>query len=88
MSLNYTPLRHKMLAKIKAGQVCRGLGTNGWWIMGVLPSTYGMCERAIDSMAGQLAVLPAAARHDTPLELTEAGALILATWNGAHGEPT
>lgn len=87
MSLNYTPLRHRMLAKIRDGEVCRGLGVDGWGIRGVLPSKRGICERTVDSLVGPCAQIPAGARYDTPLELTQAGATTYWRWTSQHGEP-
>lgn len=90
MSLNYTPLRHKMLAKVAAGEVSRGLSADGWAFSGPLPSKRGHCERAVDGLVSgiQLAQIPAGGNHRTPLELTEYGETLLAEWSSRqHGEP-
>jgi hypothetical protein len=86
-ALNYTPLRHKMLAKVAAGEVCRGLGVSGWGIRDDIPSQYGRCESAVSDLTHADYARITGTRLE-PLTMTAAGTLVLATWNGKHGEPT
>jgi len=93
MSLNYTPLRHKMLAAIRDGLVCRGLGTTGWGIRARngqdLPASYGHCERTVSSLiSADWTRTPQPYHWDTPLQLTAVGRATLDAWTSQRGEPT
>ena len=88
MLLNYTPLRHKMLAAIARGEVSRGLGMDSYWIQAKpLPSSHGHCDRALSDLvrAGYWRS-PSGADYRTPCELTETGKVQLADWSSKYGE--
>lgn len=88
MSLNYTPLRHKLLADIDAGRLGVYVGLrwnlyrkdNGEWIKGAI--------RAALQASGFVTPMSLPMGKRWPASLTESGKAQLAEWTAKHGEPS
>lgn len=87
MSLNYTSLRHRMLAKIRDGRLEVYVGFK-WnlrdtdtdeWIKGVIVRTL--------HESGWVQPMRLRAGTSSPASLTVAGLTQLAAWSSQHGDP-
>lgn len=85
MSLNYTPLRHKMLKAIDSGQV--RINDDASWSFGVVwESTRSQMARACNWLWHQQLI--GVYREQGRVEPSDAGFYRLAVWTSRHGEPT
>jgi hypothetical protein len=102
VSLNYTPLRHKMLAAIATSEASEEVKKIHWsrgW--GKEPDCYDRwgqrltgaeqrCVRQIDNarLTRRLPGATASMYAARPLALARTGRDLLAEWTSQHGEPT
>jgi hypothetical protein len=87
MSLNYTPLRHKMLADIEAGLYSVYVGFD--WNLRL--SSGKFLRRDISRafhQAGLVAPTQLTSGTQRDAYLTSAGLALLADWTSQHGEPS
>lgn len=91
MTLQYTRLRHRMLADIAGGYVHRARWGSRTWDIASDASSYGHMEKAVGHL-----IQSRAARIDSsgadpygrPVVTTELGDTTLSEWNEKHGDPT
>lgn len=84
MSLNYTPLRHKMLRAVARGYVVGTTGRPYFDFSAVYVSTPSQRSRAFHALWGDDLI---DVYNDNRVEPSDKGAALLVDWTSQHGEP-